>query len=76
MSTIKTLNISITKLSRMETVRYTPPAQGQAHGVYTIQLATRSDDVDTNIVQVHMSLEALMQLEERIKAARQHMITH
>lgn len=73
---IKTLNINVTKLSRMETVRYNQPDPGQLHGTYTLQLSTREDDDQAHVVQIHMSLEALMQLEERIKAARQHMITH
>lgn len=72
---IKTLNINVTKLSKMETVRYNQPGSGQLHGTYTLQLSTRDND-EAHVVQIHMSLEALMQLEERIKAARQHMITH
>lgn len=73
---IKTLHLNIQKLCTHETVRYQGPAPGQTHGVYTISLATRCDSTPEKLVELHMSLEAMMQLKMRIDAALGHMITH
>lgn len=73
------LNINIGRLCSKETVRYNGPNRNQ-HGTYTmILIPHESDATDPCInrqVHVHLSLEALIQLEERIKAAKQHMISH
>lgn len=68
-----TLNVNISKLSSKETVRYSGPQQGQ-HGVYTLNLFP--DALPGHQLQIHMSLEALMQLKARIEASLQHMISH
>lgn len=73
---LKTLHLNIPKLCTHETVRYQGPAPGQTHGVYTITIATRCDSTEERIVEMHMSLEALMQLRTRIDASLAHMITH
>lgn len=68
---MKTLNINVKKLSTNETVRYNGPADGGGHGTYTIHLITPEGAVD-----IHMSLEAIVQLKQRVDASFQHMITH
>lgn len=59
----------------METVRYQSKPGPGSSGTYIIHLSTR-DNGEPHVIELNLSLEALMQLEERIKAARQHMITH
>ena len=78
---MKVLNVNRTKLATAETVRYHGPDSRGEHGVYSIQLFVGSMDesADSNsvrMVDIHLSLEALMQLRQRIDAALQHMITH
>lgn len=82
---MSTLNINKWRLTTEETVRFSGPFESPpptvedaqkimrpAHGVYTMTIITEGK----NKVQVHMTLEALIQLEQRIAAAKQHMITH
>lgn len=77
------LNINVGRLCSKETVRYNGPAKNQ-HGTYTMILIPQSvysgfegsSDGDQRQVHVHMTLEALIQLEQRIAAAKQHMISH
>ena len=79
------LNVNIGRLSSKETVRYNGPSKDQ-HGTYTMTLIPRITDLKTDpgtelldsgkLLQIHMSLEALLQLQQRINAALQHMISH
>lgn len=69
-----TLDINKTKLATSETVRYQGPGLGQQHGVYHLRLFTGGSE--PNVVDIHLSLEALIQLKQRLDAALQHMITH
>lgn len=66
------LNINRTRLTTQETVRYNGPLHDGDHGTYTAIFMTPAG----NQVQVHMSLEAMIQLKQRVDAALQHMITH
>lgn len=75
-----TLNINKPKLSSNETVRYSGPIRklpdndgGSTHGIYTLTLLS---DVAENKIEVHMSLEAAIQLKQRLDASLAHMITH
>lgn len=69
------ININKEKLSTREIVRYNGPAENRTHGVYTITMEIPSTHADCDI-KINMSLEALIQLQQRINAALQHMITH
>lgn len=69
-----TQTIVITKLSRVETVRFCPSTSDKIEGVYSINILDRcSPEQELNLV---LSLQALIQLQQRINAALQHMITH
>ena len=72
------LNVNIKKLCSKETIRYNGPAENREHGTYTMILMPNwtKDELAETQVHVHMSLEALIQLEQRIAAAKQHMISH
>lgn len=61
-------SVVVTKLSRVETVRYCPSEHGD---VYSINILDNKQEI--NLI---FSLEALIQLQQRINAALQHMITH
>jgi hypothetical protein len=68
------LSINKPKLSTNETVRYSGPAvPGNTHGIYTVTILS---DVTENKIEIHMSLEATIQLKQRLDAALAHMITH
>jgi hypothetical protein len=70
---MKTLNLNIERLSTVETVRYSGPKPG-GHGVYTINLMDRA--LPDHQVQIHCTLEALIQLKTRIEASLEHLKTH
>jgi hypothetical protein len=71
------LNLNIDKLSSKETVRYNGPAENREHGTYTIVLMPDpSVMAGTNQVHIHMSLEALIQLKQRIEYAMSHMVSY
>lgn len=70
----KTRAIVIPKLSRVETVRHCPSTDGDTVGVYAINILDRTGPEQEITLIFH--LEALIQLQQRINAALQHMITH
>lgn len=74
---MKTLNINISRLSTTETVRHSGLIpNGPSGGIYTIHLLHTVPSDDVKAIDIHMSLEALVQLRQRIDAALSHMITH
>ena len=75
------LNINIEKLCSKEVVRYNGVADNREHGTYTMVLMPQPGDLEemkqpVNQVHIHMSLEALIQLKQRIEYALQHMISY